>query len=227
MKVSLIVFLAAVTLCIVGYAEGCGCYGPASCNVQGQFARCTDEGVCDCCPFCNSCNQLLAGCAASATRVNNLRFEPALLPVFNLGQNVGQHFVYLNGSTNSPSYPPCLRPDLPSGLSFSVTNGKIVLSGTPSEIIPPTKYQFISESDVETFSSFSFTISVVDTTNTAMCRADSSQPGCPQEGYMQCVSYNTYQTCTTNGSGVLYWGAIQNCNTALSCNPNGNYIYCA
>ena len=110
--------LLTLAICLVSHTIACGCYGPASCNLDGQLAFCTTEGVCDCCPVCNSCDQLFGGCAASHTSSSDLHFEPPFPSIVNLGQTFGQFFIVPNGPTggvpnNSLLYPPCVRPDLP------------------------------------------------------------------------------------------------------------------
>lgn len=42
-----------------------------------------------------------------------------------------------------------------------------------------------------------------------------------QSGNMRCVTSETYQTCANN-----VWQAAQRCNTATTCHPTGNVIYC-
>ena len=45
-------------------------------------------------------------------------------------------------------------------------------------------------------------------------------------GHMRCVDEYSYQTCALNNAGSAYWGPIQHCNTGLTCNSSGNFIYC-
>ena len=222
---SLQALLLLLAICVVREALSCGCYGPGSCNLEGQIARCTIEGVCDCCAVCNTCDQLFGGCAAGNTQNNNLQFQPPLPPVLNLGQTLGQYFIVQNEApAGLPSlfFPPCVRPDLPSGLVINVTSdGRLYLTGSPAVITPPTNYLLKARGGVEVISTFSFNISVVETTGSSC-----PPTGCLQEGFMQCASATTYQTCSLNASGTLAWGPSQNCNTSLTCTPSGNYIYC-
>jgi len=144
----------------------CGCYGPASCNLQNELAACKEEGVCDCCASCNTCNQLFAGCANQQTTDDGY-FEPLLPKTFNLGEAIGEYNIS-SLSVNYLGYP-CVRPPLPLGLTINVTqDAKLFLTGTPNEIIPPTQYTLKMKAVAENIIAMKFTISIVQT-NSANC----------------------------------------------------------
>jgi len=227
MNVKLIFFITAT---FFAYSYACGCYGPSSCNVAGQLDRCTATAVCDCCPVCNSCPQLLSGCASTAQN-SGLQFHPSIPSTFQINQPIGQFKI---NSTSQPSFylfgTPCVNPPLPSGLNFGFASDNItmVLEGTPSQIVPPTTYKVIVRGSVEQIFYTSITFSIIDT-QTPDCpnsTTGSSQPSTCTVGEMKCIGASSYQTCANGANGSPAYGVTQNCASGSSCHQSGSYIYC-
>lgn len=63
-------------------------------------------------------------------------------------------------------------------------------------------------------------------TSTSTSSGSSSSTACGVAGYMKCASPTSYQTCTYVQGGGLGWSQSQSCQSGLTCQPSGNYIYC-
>ncbi len=203
--------------------KGCGCYGPASCNTQSIISFCTIEGVCDCCPVCNTCNQLFGGCASLSTNYDAY-FSPNLPSTFNFNENIGQYFVE-SSSDNYLWYPPCIQPALPNGLSMNISEeGLLYLTGIPSEILPPTVFTIKAKADAEVITALTFTLSITDTQGSNCVNTNTNQV-CIYRS-MRCLTDKIYQTCNVFQNGTTYWDREQNCRSGTTCTPDETYIYC-
>ncbi|KAG9289576.1 hypothetical protein G9A89_002349 [Geosiphon pyriformis] len=160
---------------------GCGCYGPNSCTPSGNCPY--NQGFpsspcfCDCCPVCNTCDQLFQGCAEKAYyQVYNLTLDPPITPPFlvaKVGQPIQTRTV-ISQSTNKwrailNGYEFCIRPELPKGLKFGLNDttsspsqySVYQLSGTPEIISSPNTYKVIFKGSAELLSTFEFTLAAV------------------------------------------------------------------
>lgn len=148
-------------ICFLTTTKACGCYGPTSCDLNSNRVICGIDGVCDCCPTCNTCHQLFAGCASKDTIYDGY-FEPILPQYFIFDQKIDNYFIK-NSFIHFPDRF-CILQNLPIGLSFHTNiNGQLYLSGTPNEIWPPTLYQIKIKGPVNIISAMNFTLSVVKT----------------------------------------------------------------
>jgi len=158
---------------LISTALSCGCYGANSCTLSNTISRCTDDGVCDCCQVCNSCDQVQAGCG---TNDPNGYFSPSVPSYIEINSSVtfnveynGAYGIYTNGA-------PCVRPDLPAGLSVITISspGQVdhyALSGTPTQIVPPTTYTIAFYGPTSNgITRVSFTTAIVQTT-TGYCES--------------------------------------------------------
>ena len=138
---------------------GCGCYGPSSCNIFLQPIGPNITGDCDCCPSCNTCDQLLFGCAILSTKQDGY-FSPELPHIFYLNQTLDKYYL-LSKSNLHLQFPICVRPELPNGITFSQTiDGKIYLSGVAKELYPPTQHTIRAKGVAESIVSQTFILHV-------------------------------------------------------------------
>jgi hypothetical protein len=217
--------LAILVILLINFSiiDGCGCYGAGSCNTNSEFAFCTLEGVCDCCAVCNTCNQLLSGCANINTQYDAY-FSPPLPATFEINQDIGNYIIMTSSTDQVLWDPPCFQPNLPNGLSFQVNSqNQLYLSGTPTEIFPSTQYLLKAKGDAEVITGLVFTISVTQRNNSE-CESHTSDV-CTYR-FMRCVTDDSYQTCNLNALGVTFWDNVQHCRTGATCHPSGNYVYC-
>lgn len=138
---------------------GCGCYGPTSCDIFSQPAGYNETGVCDCCSSCNTCDQLLYGCAIWNTKQDGY-FSPSLPHTFYLNQPLDQYYLFSKSSMHL-QFPICIRPELPEGLTFNqTTDGKIYLSGIAKELHPPTQHIIRAKGVAESIIAMTFILHV-------------------------------------------------------------------
>jgi len=104
-----------------------------------------------------------------------------------------------------------------SSTSTSTTGAKASTSTTGPKASTSTTGKKSSSSSTSTTGKAPTPASTTTTTGSSSSTTCTSA----QSGYMRCVTSETYQTCA---NGV--WQAVQPCNTATTCHPSGNYIYC-
>jgi len=147
------ILIALALLLVVDLAScsfGCGCFGQGTCDLNGNFAResgCNDVdqlnnlAFCDCCPPCNSCPQLFAGCFAAHMHTD-LMFSPSVPHEFVLGEEITASELPVHHNI----FEVCIQPELPMGLNLTQNNfGVFVLQGTPLETLPTTSYDIIAK----------------------------------------------------------------------------------
>jgi len=210
-----IIIATIVLSCFISIIESCGCYGEGSCDVNGNLisGQCR-EGECDCCPACNSCNQLLSGCLANRMQ-SDVNFYPAIPSTLYLGQS----YSFFINTSSQPSHAlinVCISPSLPEGLSITQTSSfDWIISGTPTETLPATTYRVIIIGSAGYLGKTSFSFNI------------RSCVGSCTLGYQRC-SGTGFQTCIQSASGVPQWGGNQPCGTGTSCSIyQSNYIICS
>jgi len=227
----LILVLSPVTI------SACGCYGQGTCTVGGAQVtgfsdpniRCT--GVCDCCPACNGCAQLMAGCLAERVTQNPVEFVPLLStsPFYNAGRG-GNSLTLVIGQdmgiftlTPAPGWPntiffeACVNPILPRGITIgSNPSGTFVLSGTPTETLPLTLYTVILKGGLDFLGSANFTLQVTPET---VCNNNNNN-SCIV-GSQQCIDATHYHTCIQAANNQGIWLSInQPCPPGTSCHTS-------
>jgi len=147
----------------------CGCYGSKSCAPTGfqcdYHHETTDSCLCDCCPACNTCEQLLkSNCLAhqyskhyslSANQSNIIaKINESIIPNYIIDQINGEIVRYL--------WDPCLRRILPNDIYLiNDTNGSYKLIGIPREKLNETSFEILFKGPVNLIISLNFTISIV------------------------------------------------------------------
>ncbi|KAJ3175777.1 hypothetical protein HDU87_005771 [Geranomyces variabilis] len=142
---AVLVFASIVAL-LAGQTAACGCYGPTSCSVRGiqcekgifRYMGRNDPCICDCCLPCNSCDQLLAGCARKPNK--SIKFVPAL-HTLKVNKPIKPRTLQSTKHEGNMTLPlglfgdPCLTGNLPAGLNLTYDEGNatFVLTGTPTE----------------------------------------------------------------------------------------------
>ncbi|KAI9096201.1 hypothetical protein DFS34DRAFT_624321 [Phlyctochytrium arcticum] len=128
--------------CLIQMSLACGCYGPASCSLQGR--RCQANGfvylsqdrdpcVCDCCNVCNSCEQLLNGCVT--LRQDEITLSPSLTP-FRFNHSIPRTILLSTTERRLGLFGDvCLRGHLPPGIEIEYRQPlqTFMLSGTPNQ----------------------------------------------------------------------------------------------
>ncbi|RUP52228.1 hypothetical protein BC936DRAFT_136784 [Jimgerdemannia flammicorona] len=109
-------------------------------NQNCSPSECLEDCVCDACPPCNTCDQLLGGCHA-ADLLTDLTFTPSIPAVITREQPIG-HYVLARADIPGGLFEVCVRPTLPDGLIFFLDNStwNYVLTGTPKSLVPRTEY---------------------------------------------------------------------------------------
>ncbi|KAI8911365.1 hypothetical protein DFJ77DRAFT_469741 [Powellomyces hirtus] len=138
-------FVFLLVLCqsfFITETTACGCYGPTSCSPRGiqckkglfTYMNEKDPCICDCCLACNTCDQLLAGCAREPN--NDIEFSPGLKSL-RLNRPIEPRTLVpkSNSGTLGLWGEPCIEGDIPAGLNLTYDGdaATFVLTGTPTE----------------------------------------------------------------------------------------------
>jgi len=231
-KLGLVVATAIMVLHLSASVLACGCYGQGSCNVAGTRTEGATacQGMCDCCPVCNSCSQLFAGCLANHM-TGTVYFQPLLntSSMYDYSQLGLQLVINVNmGSytVEAPDVSPafldvCVTPALPTGVTIAAQSRTWVLSGTPTETLPWTTYTIITKGDVEMLNRGTFRLSVAAASN---CNTHTCAPGA-----QACIDTTHYHTCVQQQNGGYGWLATsQSCAPGTTCHASsGTTIACS
>lgn len=148
----------------------CGCYGSKSCLVNGTQCSYynTSESflcLCDCCPPCNTCEQLLqSNCLANqyhkhyslSTNQSIIiaKLNELILPKYIIDQTNGEIVRYL--------WDPCLRRSFPNDIQLiNDTDGSYKLTGIPREKLDETVFEILFKGPTNLLISVSFTLSII------------------------------------------------------------------
>jgi len=213
---------------------GCGCYGPGSCDVNGQLisfqSGCPSTGFCDCCPACNTCPQLLSGCLASKT-MNDVYFNNTLPSTFYVGEAINPSVITSVSQQSRAFIKVCVTPDLPNGLSITQSSSSynFVLSGTPTEPLPPTTFKFVVSGSANYLGTTSVTLSVsncqrsTSTTGASASTTSASSSSPCVLGHQRCSAHTSFETCINNADGSTTYSANQFCATGTACRVSTIY----
>lgn len=162
---------------------GCMCGGPTTCDENGNSATNETGGVCDCCPSCNTCDQLLTGCMDSRA-FPNLDFEPSLPSSLIVGVNIS-HLLIINNSTfqGITLGPVCVDQILPEGLNISYDSFRMgyFLEGTPTKIQNATSYVVRATGNVGYVGIAIISLEVSDPHGEAAAATTANQPASTSE----------------------------------------------
>ncbi|CAF3347085.1 unnamed protein product [Rotaria socialis] len=145
----------------------CGCYGSASCTLNGTQCnyQSNESCLCDCCLPCNTCEQFLKfNCLASRyikhyTLSENksdiiTKINVRMKPEYIIDERTGGVVPYL--------WDPCLRRLLPNGIYLkNDNNGKYKLIGVPKEKLEKTYFEILFKGPVSQIVTVSFTITIL------------------------------------------------------------------
>jgi hypothetical protein len=149
--------------------SSCGCYGSNSCTPNAilcdYYHEATDSCLCDCCPACNTCEQLLqSNCFAHQYKKHYslspnqstiiAKINESIVPTYIIDQTNGEIVRYL--------WDPCLRRSLPKDIYLTDDpDGSYRLIGTPKEKLNETLFEILFKGPVNLLISINFTISII------------------------------------------------------------------
>eukprot|EP01114_Cavostelium_apophysatum_P005374 TRINITY_DN1628_c0_g2_i3.p1 TRINITY_DN1628_c0_g2~~TRINITY_DN1628_c0_g2_i3.p1 ORF type:complete len:233 (-),score=40.53 TRINITY_DN1628_c0_g2_i3:96-794(-) len=222
-----------ILACCIAFAGACPCFGQGSCNLDGTRSfngETCNTGYCDCCPVCNSCNQLLAGC------LSNMQ-KPLIVSAYNSVFHVGQAItpITLFGNQTCLYNDLCIKPELPAGITHNRTSVyEVVFSGVPTETVAPTEYTVVVKGcggflgrAILSFGVDNKACSNSQPTTTGSNTSGNNGDSCTL-GYARCTSATSYQQCAyLNRNGDTYWAPTQFCGVGTTCKARDtNYIAC-
>lgn len=147
----------------------CGCYGSNSCSPTGINCQYHYEAIdscpCDCCPPCNTCEQLLqSNCFAHQfIKHYSLSTNQSKL-IFKINNSISENYIIdqTTGEIVHNLWDPCLRRLLPNNIYLeNTTNGSYKLVGIPKEKLEETSYEILFKSSVNRIISLNFTITII------------------------------------------------------------------
>eukprot|EP01114_Cavostelium_apophysatum_P000998 TRINITY_DN10862_c0_g1_i1.p1 TRINITY_DN10862_c0_g1~~TRINITY_DN10862_c0_g1_i1.p1 ORF type:complete len:221 (+),score=25.29 TRINITY_DN10862_c0_g1_i1:152-814(+) len=213
--------ICLVALAYLSIATACGCYGQGTCTLDGVLVNSVDpacpSAYCDCCPACNSCNQLLAGCLRNRLESLNISAVPSR---FTVNQPISPITIYTSYLSDL-----CIQPSLPSGLNYTISNGLFVISGTPTELVGPTQYYVVAKGAAGYVGNGNLSFAV-GRGDCIQISTTGSSSAC-SVGDQRCASSSSFQQCAyLNANLDTYWGSAQQCPDGTTCRQNGNQITC-
>jgi hypothetical protein len=146
----------------------CGCYGSKSCSVNGTLCGYdTSESLClcDCCPPCNTCEQLLeSNCLADRYRKHYSLSTNQSTITGKLNESILSKYIIdqTNGEIVRYLWDPCLRRSLPNGIQLTNdSDGSYKLTGIPTEKLNETVFEILFKGPTNLLISINFTISII------------------------------------------------------------------
>lgn len=147
----------------------CGCYGSQSCTPTGIFCHqnpdAVDTCLCDCCPACNTCEQLLQLNCFSDRYIKHYSLSKNQSKLTaKINESITEYYIIdqTTGEIARDIWNPCLREILPKNIYLTNhTDGSYQLIGIPKEKLEETSYEIIFKGSVNRIISVHFTITII------------------------------------------------------------------